>query len=200
MNRTLTKIALVSASIIGGPLLAFAWTSAPSNPPSNNVSAPINVSGTAQSKAAGLLLNTGGATNGLLVQYGKVGIGTLTPGYKLQVGEAGDGSSVGSNAFFYISDVNQKKNIATLKNSLENVLKLRGVSFNWKTTNEKSVGLIAQEVEKVYPELVMTNASTSVKSVQYANLVGPLIEAVKAQQAEIEALKARVAKLEAGKK
>jgi hypothetical protein len=155
------------------------------------------VGSSAQSKVAGLLLSTNsGNTNGLIVQYGKVGIGSVSPSYKLQVGESGDGSSVGSNAFFYISDARLKDNVSTLSDALSKVLQLRGVSFTWKSTGAPAVGVIAQEVEKVYPSLVNTDEA-GVKSVQEANLVAPLIEAVKAQQAEIDALKARVAELEA---
>lgn len=64
---------------------AFAWTSAPLNPPSGNVSAPLNESNAAQSKIGGLLLNTGGAVNGLIVPFGKVGIGTTSPDQQLSV-------------------------------------------------------------------------------------------------------------------
>jgi len=63
-------------------------------------------------------------------------------------------------------------------------------------TNQKSLGLIAQEVEKVYPELVTT--SNGSKAVQYGNLIAPLIEAIKAQQAQITALEARIRSLEKG--
>jgi hypothetical protein len=54
--------------------------------------------------------------------------------------------------------------------------------------------VIAQEVEWVYPDLVHTDAKW-VKSVEYANLVAPLIEAIKEQQKEIDALKSEVANL-----
>ena len=64
---------------------AFAWTSAPLNPPSGNVSAPLNEGSAAQSKVGGLLLNTGGAVNGLIVQFGKMGIGTTSPNQLLSV-------------------------------------------------------------------------------------------------------------------
>ena len=196
MRLNISKITIVTAALVLGPIFAFAWTSAPGTPPSNNVDAPINAGGTAQAKVAGLLLNTGNNTNGLIVQYGKVGIDTVGPSYALQVGNSGDGSAIGSNAFFYISDVTLKKNIATLPDALSKILQLRGVSFNWKSTGAKAVGVVAQEVEKVYPELVNTD-SKGIKSVQEGNLVAPLIEAVKAQQKQIEALKARVAALEA---
>lgn len=69
---------------------------------------------------------------------------------------------------------------------------LDGVSFDWKESGEKSVGVIAQDVEKVFPELVKTDDATGLKSVEYGNLVAPLIEAVKEQQKQINSLKAEV--------
>jgi len=190
-------ITLATAAILLGPIVAFAWTSAPPTPPNNNIDQPINVGSSAQSKVAGLLISTNSAnTNGLIVQYGKVGIGTLTPTYKLQVGASGDGSSVGSNAFFYMSDARLKTDIMTASDSLSKILKLRGVSFDWKSTGKSDVGLIAQEVEQVYPELVHTGVD-GIKAVEYGHLVGPLVEAIKAQQVQIDALKAEVAALKA---
>ena len=194
MRHHILKITLIGTALVFGPLAAHAWIQAPANPPGSNVSSPLNAGGLAQSKVAGLLLNTGNNANGLIVQFGKVGIGALAPGYKLQVGEAGDGSAVGSNAFFYMSDSSLKKDVSTLSDSLQKILGLRGVSFTWKGSGNKSVGLIAQEVEKVYPELV--TGEKGGKSVEYGNLVAPLIEAVKAQQKQIEALEARIRLLE----
>jgi hypothetical protein len=68
------------------------------------------------------------------------------------------------------------------------------VTFNWKNNNKPSVGLIAQEVEKVFPELVSDSGGT--KSLQYSALVAPLIEAVKEQQREINSLETRLQILE----
>jgi len=65
--------------------LVLAWTEPPENPPSGNVPAPLNVGVDGQSKAGGLILNTGNATTGLVVTYGNVGIGTTTPAFKLDV-------------------------------------------------------------------------------------------------------------------
>jgi len=62
-----------------------AWTEPSAVPPGANVPAPLNVSSQAQTKVGGLLLNTGGFPNGLIVDQGNVGIGTTTPGYKLDV-------------------------------------------------------------------------------------------------------------------
>jgi hypothetical protein len=63
----------------------YAWTEPSANPPAGNVEASLNVSSNGQSKAGGLILNTGNYPNGLLVQYGNVGIGTTTPSKKLDV-------------------------------------------------------------------------------------------------------------------
>jgi len=67
---------------------------------------------------------------------------------------------------------------------------LQGVSFNWKENNEPSIGLIAQDVEKIFPEAVSGEEGS--KAVNYGVLVAPLIEATKEQQKQIEALKAEI--------
>jgi Chaperone of endosialidase len=125
---------------------------------------------------------------------GNVGIGTTNSSgtYKLEVNGA-----IGASAFSYTSDRSLKKNITTIESPLSKILKLRGVTFNWKKDNSPSVGLIAQEVEKVFPELV--TEGNGIKSVQYGNLVAPLIEAVKEQQKEIEGLNNRIKVLESNK-
>lgn len=101
-----------------------------------------------------------------------------------------------ATAFYYTSDRNLKKDIAPLggNESLSRILKLEGVSFKWKDgTNgsDMKVGLIAQDVENVYPEVVGTSEA-GVKSVEYGNLVAPLIEAIKEQQRQINELKAEI--------
>ena len=78
------------------------------------------------------------------------------------------------------SDSRYKKDIQTLPSALKNILSLRGVSYYWKDRDDdtQQIGVIAQEVEKIYPQLVHTNED-GYKSVAYANLVSPLIEAIK---------------------
>lgn len=130
------------------------------------------------------------ANSVLYVNASNVGIGTTTPDtYKLRVA-----GQVAATGFIYDSDRNLKKNIKTLDHSLEKILALRGVSFTWRENDTNSIGVIAQEVEKVYPELVTTSNGT--KAVQYGNLVAPLIEAIKEQQARIEILERRISELE----
>jgi hypothetical protein len=65
--------------------LVFAWTEPSQAPPQGNVPTPINVGPQGQAKQGGLILNTGGAPTGLIVQYGNVGIGTTNPTQKLDV-------------------------------------------------------------------------------------------------------------------
>lgn len=128
-------------------------------------------------------------TGGGSIYYlnGNVGIGTSTPAYKLQV----DGD-VGATSFIYSSDENLKKNILPIFGALDRIMQLNGVSFEWKENNRPDMGLIAQEVEKVFPELVHTNKINNLKSLEYGNLVAPLIEAIKEQQKQIQALKLEI--------
>jgi len=107
------------------------------------------------------------------------------------------------------SDQRAKTNVVNLEGSLDKVLSLRGVSFNWNPdvvpakakAQASSVGLIAQEVEQVIPEVVVTEKieGEDLKTVEYGNLVSVLIEAIKEQQQQIEELKERVASLEGNK-
>jgi len=99
--------------------------------------------------------------------------------------------NITADAFIYSSDRTLKYNIKTLDNALDKVLALEGVSFNWKENDNSEIGLIAQNVENVLPELVVTN-SDGLKAVKYGNMVALLIEAVKEQQAEIDLLKAEI--------
>lgn len=85
------------------------------------------------------------------------------------------------------SDENLKTNIVTIQNSLDIIKQLRGVEYNWKDTGQKSMGVVAQEVEKVLPYLVSENENG--KSVMYSNMIGLLIEAVKDLKEELDTLK-----------
>jgi len=126
---------------------------------------------------------------------GNVGIGKDPTMYALEVS-----GSVQANEYYYSSDKRFKKNITVLDNALDKILALNGYSFVWKNTGKSDIGVIAQEVEKTFPEIVSTDTE-GYKSVQYGNLVAPLIESVKAlnqkieqQQKEIDALRASSAK------
>ena len=95
------------------------------------------------------------------------------------------------------SDSRYKKDIQTLPSALQNILSLRGVSYYWKDGSDTSqhIGVISQEVEKVYPQLVRTDED-GYKSVAYSHLVSPLIEAVKELHALYQGHADRIAALE----
>ena len=112
-----------------------------------------------------------------LTDSGNVGIGTVSPSYKLDVNGTIRGYGITDS-----SDIRLKHNVQPLQNDLDKILNLQGVSYYWNDSethgDRKQVGVIAQEVEKVYPELVETD-NQGMKSVNYSHFVAPLIEAVK---------------------
>jgi Chaperone of endosialidase/Head domain of trimeric autotransporter adhesin len=86
------------------------------------------------------------------------------------------------------SDMRLKKNISLLRNSLPLLMKVNGYTYNWKNENSDAqlqTGVLAQEVEKVLPQLVYT-ADDGTKSVNYMGLVPHLLEAIKEQQVQID--------------
>jgi len=76
---------LIGAVLFSTGLQAFAFTQPSTSPPNADAYAPLNTGPSVQTKLGGLLLNMGGAQNGLIVQFGNVGIGTVNPAYKLDV-------------------------------------------------------------------------------------------------------------------
>ena len=156
-----------------------------------------------------------GITGGNLNIYGDVGVtgsqftintlsdSTSSIGFFSEGGMmlyAGDNKTVEINdlttsSFTTSSDKRYKENIETIPSSLEKVLELRGVYYDWidkkKFNDRKQVGFIAQEVEEVVPELVITN-SEGFKSVNYNQSVSLLVEAIKEQQSMIKQLQEEI--------
>ena len=87
------------------------------------------------------------------------------------------------------SDLMYKKNVTTFENALETLSGLRGVNFTWKQNEQASIGVIAQELESVLPQLV---SQSEIKSVNYNGLIGVLIQAVNELKLEVENLKLRL--------
>lgn len=103
----------------------------------------------------------------------------------------GNGNVSATGTFNGSSDKRLKTNINSMNGSLDNVLKLRGVTYNWKKDADNTklqYGFIAQEVEEVLPDLVGTD-SNGYKTVNYIGVIPVLTEAIKTQQEEIESLK-----------
>lgn len=95
------------------------------------------------------------------------------------------GDVVTNSPLATLSDRRTKKEVKVIPHALESILSLRGVQYVSKITNKESLGLIAQEVEAVFPEVVIPTGKY--KAVAYQNLIGPIIEAIKELDAKIEA-------------
>lgn len=111
---------------------------------------------------------------------GNVGIGTNTPTALFQVGTTGDGSVGVANNWSVFSDERLKKNFVPVSESLSKLKQVSGYYYYWKKSQDtgRKMGLKAQEVEKVFPEIVTTN-SDGIKSVSYDHLIAPVIEGIK---------------------
>tara|TARA_R110000850_G_C9812556_1_gene451613 strand:- start:11 stop:556 length:546 start_codon:yes stop_codon:yes gene_type:complete len=142
---------------------------------------------------------------GATAQNYYIGSPSVSAAQTLYVG--GPINADGDVTAFYSSDRRLKENIKPIENSLDKIKKLNGVTFDWikLTEEEKGVkhqynegsdlGVIAQEVEEVLPELVKTRKS-GYKAVDYQKFTAVLIEAVKDQQTQIDELKDLVSKLQ----
>jgi hypothetical protein len=106
------------------------------------------------------------------------------------------GTVTASGDVVAFSDKRVKENISTIENALNTVTKLRGVTYNRTDVEDKSekVGVIAQEVQEVLPQVVFEQAD-GMLGVSYGNLAGLFIEAIKEQQTQIEELKQLVKQL-----
>ena len=122
---------------------------------------------------------------------------TLVADFTTITGSALVGGNLTAASFnggsFIPSDFSLKKNFSPINHALKNILSLRGFSFDWKDKSRgenREIGIIAQDVEKVFPELVET--INDYKSVRYYSLIAVLIEAMKEQQTQIDALTAAI--------
>ncbi|MGI4750165.1 MAG: tail fiber domain-containing protein [Janthinobacterium lividum] len=150
-----------------------------------------------------------------IMNGGNIGIGTTTPGYKLTVAgvvaptidntySLGGGTSnrwttvYATNGVVQSSDRRLKTNIKDLNYGLKEVLALQPVSYNWKEkpNSDPRIGLIAQDVRKLVPEVVTGDEAKEKLGMNYAELVPVLINAIKQQQKQIDDLKKKVQKLQ----
>ena len=142
--------------------------------------------------AGGLrMYNTAAATAIFCKQdNSNVGIGTITPGYKLQVGNSGDGTQARANAWNTFSDARLKKDFTEINRPLEMVEKLTGYYYYWKegVDQNRQVGFSAQEIRDVMPEVV-SEGEDGLLSVEYGKISPLLLEAIKALKNENDRLK-----------
>jgi hypothetical protein len=116
-------------------------------------------------------------------------VGTLI---KLNVGNVYSTGIVTATDFNSASDIRLKENIQKIDNPIDKIVKIDGVTFDWKSDNKSSMGVIAQNIEEVLPELV--NGAES-KTVNYNGIIGLLIECVKTQQEQIDNLNRKLDEL-----
>jgi hypothetical protein len=122
-----------------------------------------------------------------------VGIGTTSPAHTLEVVAGG---TTLADAWTVRSSRRFKTNIQPLEGALEKVEQLQGVSYERKSDGKHEIGVIAEDVDQIVPEVVSRSPKTKeVQGVDYARLAALLIEAVKSQQAEIQELKAQIGQL-----
>jgi hypothetical protein len=138
-----------------------------------------------------------------LSDNGNVGIGTATPGvYKLFVTGRIRCQSATSTSYLTLSDKRLKEHVHSLDSSRIKLGRLNGVSYNYikevdslrkKGHSKKHIGFLAQDLQKVYPELVEEIDSAGTLAIDYIGLIPVIIEAIKEQQAQIVALQIQAA-------
>jgi len=140
--------------------------------------------------AAPIIFYTSAAARMTIASNGYVGIGTSSPDNKFVVN---NGSTIGrytTSGWTHTSDIRLKSDITSFSGILQEVLKLKGVRFRFtKDVNgDSQIGFIAQDVEKIFPEFVVTDRD-GYKSVAYGQISAVIVEAIKEQQEEIDELK-----------
>lgn len=131
---------------------------------------------------------TAGTARMTFESTGDIGIGLTNPTVELEVV-----GTITSDEFIYSSDLRLKENLSDLDNYLD-VLKLSPKSFTWKEDGAEDIGLIAQDVERYFPGLVVERGD-GYKGVNYQKLIVPMLAVMKDQQTQIEELKKEIEEL-----
>jgi len=149
----------------------------------------------------GLQFRTAGNNTRMSINsLGQVGIGTNSPTQALHV----VGNVCATGTYLSCSDVRYKKDFIHIDHSLESILSLNGVYYHWRSdefpemkfNTERQIGFSAQEVEKLFPEIVKTGPD-GYKSVDYGRLTPVLVEAIKEQQKKIDNLEQQLNEVKA---
>ena len=130
---------------------------------------------------------------------GALKVATETSGIAVTIGHTTSTVTIGDNltvtdTLTELSQREMKTNIEPIENILPAVLQLQGVSFDWKKDkNEKNhYGLIAEDVEKILPNLVSHDEEGKAQGIQYSKMTAVLLEAIKEQQIQIDELKSKL--------
>jgi hypothetical protein len=152
-------------------------------------SANITIANLVSGSSQVTLSSTTGGTTASNVQFNSLGIGMAASA------TAGRIDATNDIVAFSSSDIRFKENITPIENALDKISKISGNTYDWKAENKiehgyegNDVGVIAQEIEAVLPQLVQTREN-GFKAVKYDKLVALLIEGIKEQQTQIEKLR-----------
>lgn len=122
---------------------------------------------------------------------GRLGIGSDVPSQPLDViGNINSTGTVSASNFDSTSDISLKTNISKIDAALDLISQIDGVRFDWVLDNKPSMGVIAQNIESVVPELVSLN--DDVKRVNYNGIIAILVESVKELKSEVEYLRQKI--------
>ena len=133
-----------------------------------------------------------GGHRGALFVVGN-GTGSSTRGDALTLDSSGNMNLAGDLTAFSTSDIRLKTNVTKIKDPLDKLGKINGYMYDWIENGDtphkgRDVGVIAQEIEEILPELTITR-DNGYKAVKYDKIVALLIECIKEQQTQIDALK-----------
>lgn len=114
---------------------------------------------------------------------------STTTGSLVVTGGVGVSGRLTVSSLVETSSIALKENVNPLENALESILNLQGVTYNRKDTGILESGLIAEEVNKILPNLVIKDEEGNIHGLQYTKLVAYLVESIKDLQSQINNLK-----------
>ncbi len=133
-----------------------------------------------------------------IVRKGNLGVGTASPSYPLHVsGSVSSISIYASNDIAAFSDESVKTDLQVIDNAVDRIKQINGYTYVRidDSSNTRRAGVIAQEVQKVLPEVVSKNQDETL-NVAYSNMIALLIEGIKEQQSQIDILNEKIKHLE----